>query len=257
MNQNQNRVNKRKKYLELNASEQEKVVPRTSKWRGSNTVTVNQENQLADLQEKGEQIQEVEDAIEARDQTESVDNTDNLSNSDEQAHDNFIWEQCNVNFLHFEDEDDDLGNVSGEDTYVSQEDVENDHTFNSNSLADNLKNYDSPLFENSPTTISETLQMVMMHAMKHKLTWTAVEDMLKMINTILGQSVLPQTKYAFNKIFGTADSMTFHFYCTDCSHYLKKYDGHLNANFDKKNSNMMSPNPKCKKNSRCEHLKTR
>ncbi|GBL75887.1 hypothetical protein AVEN_234230-1 [Araneus ventricosus] len=160
-------------------------------------------------------------------------------------------------FLLHHNKKDDPSSLSDEDIYaghVSHEDVENecaennnDNTFKSNSLADNLKNFDSPIFENAPTTIAKTLLMVMMYAMKHSLTWTAVEDMLKLFNNIFGQSVLPQTKYAFNKIFRTTDSMTFHFYCTGCHHYLGKYEGHITKNFDKTNSNLMCPNPKCKK----------
>ncbi|GBO25430.1 hypothetical protein AVEN_206309-1, partial [Araneus ventricosus] len=234
---------------------------------------------LADLQDQTVQQrqEEVEDAIEAREQEEFVGDPHNLSNSDEQALDNFIWgnvfdhEQSNIDFLLSEADDrvyiDDLSILSDEDIYadhVSHEDIENecaennnDNTFKSNSLADNLKNVDSPMFENAPTTIAETLLMVMIYAMKHTLTWTAFEDTLKLFNTSFGQYVLPHPKYAFNKIFGTTDSMTFHFYCTDYHHYLGKYEGHLTKKLNKTNSNLMCSNPKCQKNARCQQPKRR
>ncbi|GBN41960.1 hypothetical protein AVEN_21579-1 [Araneus ventricosus] len=193
MSTNQIRIDKRKKYLEPDASDQEKIIPRTSVWRGhKRALTVNQNQVLADLQEQTvvQQREEVEDTIEAREQEEFVGDPDNLSNIDEQALDNFIWgnvsdhEQSNIGFLRSEADDrvyiDNPSSLSDEGIYaehVSHEDVENecaesnnDNTFKSNSLADNLKNFDSPIFENAPTTITETLLMVMMYAMKHSLT---------------------------------------------------------------------------------------
>lgn len=49
--------------------------------------------------------------------------------------------------------------------------------------------------------------------------------------------------------------MTFHFYCSDCNHYLGKYNGHRTKKFDKTNSNVICPNPKCKKNHDANNLK--
>ncbi|KAH7954447.1 hypothetical protein HPB49_018679 [Dermacentor silvarum] len=65
-------------------------------------------------------------------------------------------------------------------------------------------------------------------AIKHCLAWTAIEDLLKYSNNLLGTDVLPDIKYLFRKISRTSpEVMNFFFYCPVCHRLLAKTGGSL------------------------------
>nr|XP_042895060.1 uncharacterized protein LOC122268791 [Parasteatoda tepidariorum] len=226
MSENQHLVKKRKKYLEPDATGQKAIVPRTSVWRGQSSIVPNEVLNLAEETRHEEAENVIETVGQAFGDFSSDDEKDSL-NVDDPCFDG--------EGMHSEDECAELH---------EDDEIYYDRTFRSDHLAENLKSFEKPLFPDSSSTTAETLLMIMVYAMKHKLSWTAVEDLLKLFNTIFGQSVLPETKHSFNKIFGTADSMSFHFYCNDCNNYLGKFEGQLTKEF---NDPMVCPNVLCKK----------
>lgn len=72
---------------------------------------------------------------------------------------------------------------------------------------------------------ADAVIMILEYFLRNRLTWVALEGMLKLFHSILGdESQLPKTKYLFKKVFGDNDQAIFHFYCKNCGLYLDTLD---------------------------------
>lgn len=78
-----------------------------------------------------------------------------------------------------------------------------------------------PVHPNVNSTQSEVLMMVMMFYLKHNLSWSALTDLLVLINNIFGSNILPQSKFLFRKAFPTTIKPKYHFFCQSCSLYIE------------------------------------
>ncbi|XP_064468151.1 uncharacterized protein LOC135378916 [Ornithodoros turicata] len=97
----------------------------------------------------------------------------------------------------------------------------------SSTTSDFLLEFATPLQSGSSMSVGDALVLIMDFSTKHGLSWTATEDLLKLVNNLLGVSGLPQSKHLFRKFCGaTPDNMTFNFYCPDCGNFLQKTTGH-------------------------------
>lgn len=68
-------------------------------------------------------------------------------------------------------------------------------------------------------TKNEVLLMLLHIFMRHNLTNVALEDLLNLINVIVGYTSLPRTFYSFSKYFATK-GFTRHYLCKSCGLYL-------------------------------------
>lgn len=110
-----------------------------------------------------------------------------------------------------------------------------DNLSNATQPCDGLPNSDffrlefaRPLGNTNSLSVGDALVLVMDFAIKHGLSWTAVEDLLRLCNNILGSSVLPDSKYLFRKFCATSpEDMKFYFYCPFCNRLLAKTGGSL------------------------------
>ncbi|XP_037269065.2 uncharacterized protein LOC142818140 isoform X1 [Rhipicephalus microplus] len=85
-----------------------------------------------------------------------------------------------------------------------------------------------PLGNANTLSVGDALVLVMDFAIKHGLSWTAIEDLLKLCNNILGTNLLPNSKYLFRKFTATSpQDMKFYFYCPFCNRLLAKTGGSL------------------------------
>ena len=76
---------------------------------------------------------------------------------------------------------------------------------------------DIPLKATGKTSQAEALLMILTYAARHQITGSALDDLLKLINHLFGQEVVPASKYAFNKVFQkNMDKVKFHLYCKNC-----------------------------------------
>lgn len=79
---------------------------------------------------------------------------------------------------------------------------------------------DSPLIAGGTTTRAEALIMILTHAAKHQITGSQLDDLLKLINCLFGQDVVPRSKYSFDKMFSNDEhTVEFHCYCKHCKSY--------------------------------------
>lgn len=82
---------------------------------------------------------------------------------------------------------------------------------------------------NSPTKKSEALAMIMTFITAHNLPWTAVDDLLSMVNALFGASeVLPRSTYLFRKLWkGKKKNVEkHHYYCDNCVASVNEIDEH-------------------------------
>lgn len=83
------------------------------------------------------------------------------------------------------------------------------------------------------TTKGEVLLMVMAYAMRHCLSSVGIVHLLELINEIMGRSVLPASKYLFQKVFRRKSvHLSFHFYCSFCLSFLCTYYEHAEENIE-------------------------
>lgn len=116
--------------------------------------------------------------------------------------------------------DDDVDTL--QESMSSEEDSESQEDINMDCSNDPFGNgvngdMDRPLVATGTTSRAEALLMIMTYAARHQITGSALDDLLKLINHLFGQDVVPGSKYAFNKVFkNNMDKVDFHFYCKAC-----------------------------------------
>ncbi|XP_064467860.1 uncharacterized protein LOC135378698 [Ornithodoros turicata] len=82
----------------------------------------------------------------------------------------------------------------------------------------------------SQTTVAAAIVMVMAFVVGHGLSWIALQDLLTMINSMFGSTVLPPTLYLFRKLWAKKKQclVTYHYYCSRCETVLNE-ELHCNA----------------------------
>ncbi|XP_064462215.1 uncharacterized protein LOC135372635 [Ornithodoros turicata] len=72
------------------------------------------------------------------------------------------------------------------------------------------------------TTVAAAIIMIMAFVVGHGLSWVALQDLLTIINTLFGTTVVPPTLYLFRKLWckKNASLVTYHYYCESCEALL-------------------------------------
>lgn len=84
---------------------------------------------------------------------------------------------------------------------------------------------DELIHPNLNCKIADAVLMILSFFLRHRLTWVALEDMLKLFDALIGrESRLPKTKYFFTKVLNKDESAVFHFYCKNCQLYIDTYE---------------------------------
>lgn len=77
----------------------------------------------------------------------------------------------------------------------------------------------------------EVLLMSLVIGLRHSLSWTAITDILKMINVMFGERIVPDTKFLLHKYFSAEiKSANYHVYCPNCIKYLGIQESIRNLN---------------------------
>lgn len=71
-------------------------------------------------------------------------------------------------------------------------------------------------------TVMDVYSMIYAYSVRHNSNWAAVEDLIHLVNSIIGENSLPSSKYMFKKMFQPKEnfSSNFHFWCHLCEKYL-------------------------------------
>lgn len=83
----------------------------------------------------------------------------------------------------------------------------------------NNNNYNQPVHDFLNCSVGDAMLLVYTFYSRHNLTWVALEDLVHLVNTILGQKSLPTTKYSYKKKF-ELPAYQMHIYCIECQKYL-------------------------------------
>ncbi|KAL1439217.1 hypothetical protein MTO96_001312 [Rhipicephalus appendiculatus] len=92
-------------------------------------------------------------------------------------------------------------------------------------LARCIRDFGQKTLPCSSTTLAEAILLIMSFVVAHGLTWSAVDDLLKLVNALLGhqQSGLPRSKYLFRKLWAPKIDKIVqqHYYCEVCMSLLE------------------------------------
>lgn len=102
--------------------------------------------------------------------------------------------------------------AESDDETDEEEELEEDNMF-----SEEFKNFDSerihPAIDLSKLCV---LKMVLIYFMRHNLTLVGLEDLLKLINGIVGGNSLFTSKYKFFKVFSKPYTPKNYFFCKEC-----------------------------------------
>ncbi|KAM7282781.1 uncharacterized protein ISCGN_000022 [Ixodes scapularis] len=75
----------------------------------------------------------------------------------------------------------------------------------------------------STTTKAGAIAMIMAHVVSQGMTWSGLDSLLVLINALFGRQVVPQSKYAFRKLWSaTTKNLVRHYYlCEGCGAVLE------------------------------------
>lgn len=94
------------------------------------------------------------------------------------------------------------------------------NTFHFNSVPLSSENLNKPLCSSLSITKFETMLMIFYMTLRHSMTSALIEDILKLINKIVGDDNALPSKYFFQKLFSQGTTMETQFYCPTCCIYL-------------------------------------
>ncbi|XP_064485537.1 uncharacterized protein LOC135398015 [Ornithodoros turicata] len=68
----------------------------------------------------------------------------------------------------------------------------------------------------------DVLLMVLNYACRNSLTFTALSNLIKLINRLFRNPILPESRYHISEMIRSkaGGGVKFHFYCTSCYHYM-------------------------------------
>ncbi|XP_072162404.1 uncharacterized protein [Bemisia tabaci] len=141
--------------------------------------------------------------------------SDPSSSSEESDSDD--WQGNGINEPESNSEDSALSELSDEDPQPDNEppDEEPDPDFD-------VYNLNAEVLPNVTLTKFEILVMLIHFAIRFKLSDAGVKALIKMINDILGVSIISPSIYMFNKIFTSEKTKTSYLYCSKCLLLLGK-----------------------------------
>lgn len=82
--------------------------------------------------------------------------------------------------------------------------------------------YHRVIHENLTCTVRDALSLIYAYSSRHNLNWTAIEDLIRLVNTIIDNNTLVPSKYMFRKMFEEKNKIKseVHFWCHKCEKYL-------------------------------------
>jgi hypothetical protein len=124
-----------------------------------------------------------------------------------------------------EDSDSDILDSEGETTEGEATEGETEDSilskFHKYKQSKHFQQLNSPISSpTEPSSVFEVLFLIFHFSMRHNLSKVATQDLIKMINCILGTEAIPHSKYMFSQTFFSGIKYTFHLFCNKCSSYL-------------------------------------
>lgn len=149
----------------------------------------------------------------------SESNTDNDSSSSESEEMSTDYSEQDSNYSNndFFAQNDDDGSEFGGNVFTC-DDIDFDEHQN--------------IHENLSCTIKEAMNVIFAFTTRHNSNWQETEDLLVLINTIIGKKSLPTSKYLFKKFFLYKNDLKLdvHICCAKCDKYLGTRESMIESN---------------------------
>lgn len=90
--------------------------------------------------------------------------------------------------------------------------------------------------------------MASKYSVKHKLSLTAISDLLELIHRTIDSSILPESRYMIDKILNPKDNVHYHALCSNCHNYLGSIDvlpDEIECTICKESVNVSNPSCPC------------
>lgn len=72
---------------------------------------------------------------------------------------------------------------------------------------------------NSVLTVAEALLSILTYSVSAGLNWNQLEDLVKLVNFLLGDKVIPCSRHILRKMWASSSSVQHHFFCSACKSY--------------------------------------
>lgn len=110
------------------------------------------------------------------------------------------------------DESDSSAHCDADEDCASLEDCE---------LRDYMEKCSAQTLPNQAITKAQALLLILTYVVHSGLSWSQMEGLLVLVNTLCSTEVIPQSKYMFRKLWkDKMQSVGMHFFCTTCLAYL-------------------------------------
>lgn len=120
-----------------------------------------------------------------------------------------------------DDEDSDSEYMFFDASEEESGDTSDDNEESEGGLDDIWTNYSKETLPHQKTTKAEALLLLLVYVVTAGLTWTQIEGLLVLVNQLLGETVFPQTKYKFRKLWkDKMDVVKLHYFCQLCHRHL-------------------------------------
>lgn len=112
----------------------------------------------------------------------------------------------------------------GNNDYIDENVTMNDEMFTEDSgdyMDQNIEDFCN-LHPNTNCTVYDALLMVHTYSIRHNLSWTAIEDLIRLMNHVIGEDKLPTSIHIFKEKFKKSNNCipVKHFVCHNCDVYL-------------------------------------
>lgn len=129
----------------------------------------------------------------------------------------------NINRSHIEPDENEANQHSIDPTTFDDFDDSNSNDLG-NDMDENNVFYNEfyPLHSSTNCTVSDAMLIIHAYSVRHDLSWTAIEDLIKLINRVIGERKIPASKYLFKQKFAKSIKCkpVKHFVCQECKLYL-------------------------------------
>lgn len=106
------------------------------------------------------------------------------------------------------------------------------------------------IHESLQCSVKDAMSLIYAYSVRHNLNWIATENLVRLINAIIGTNILVPSKYIFKKMFEGKHRTkpVLHFWCQNCNKYLGSKESLQNIDVCPSCENTICKDTKYRKN---------
>lgn len=151
----------------------------------------------------------------------SVSNASDKSDSSDDEHQEWSDADSIIENILESDASSIAGQQNEESDASSIDSQQNKERENREDYYDKLFSSNLKLHPNLNCTVGDCMVILLIIFIRHNLSWECLMDVIEMVNTVVGASVIPKSKYLFKKYFPFHIQPKYQYYCTVCNNTLE------------------------------------